>query len=232
MDSTAKRTVDRLSGNRREVVEDLVVVEQPVELFIDNKEVLSTACSPGRLRELAYGYMFSEGMLNAVNDVCSYQQQGPQIKVALKPISLFHDLIPISNDFTISKQKIFETATTAHQRAEIFQQTGGTHVVYLFDASAQAVFVEDISRSCALDKAIGEALKLGLDFKSSLIFLSSRLTERMLKKIARCGIPIVGCVSAPTCQAVDLARKLGISLCGFVRGKRLNIYSHVERILE
>ncbi len=232
MDSTAKRKVHRLSGIRHEVIEDLVVVEKPIELFIDNKRVLSTACSPGRLRELAYGYMFSEGIIHAASDVFSYQQENGRMKLTLRSVSTLRSLVPVSSGFTISIQDILQAARTANQRAQIFQQTGGTHVVAIFDGIAKTAFVEDISRSCALDKAIGEALISGLSFKSSLIFLSSRLPERMLKKIGCCGIPIVGCVSAPTCQAVDLARKLGISLCGFVRGERLNVYSHMERILK
>jgi FdhD protein len=232
MDQTAKREVNRLSGTGHEVVEDFVVLEQPVQLFLNGEQVLATDCSPGSLRALAYGYMFSEGIINTICDVFSYQQQNGKISVVLKSVSSSRSPTPITSDFRMSAKQILEAAKTTNHQAKIFKQTGGTHVVYIFDESQQAVLVEDISRTCALEKAIGKALMSGLSFERSMIFLSSRLPGRMLKKIGRCGIPIVGCVSAPTCQAIDLARKLGISLCGFVRGEKLNVYSHMERITQ
>jgi len=90
--------------------------------------------------------------------------------------------------------------------------------------------VEDISRTCALEKAIGEALLRGVDFEQSFAFLSSRVPSRMITKLARCGVPIVAAVSAPTMDAVRLAERLNICLCGFVRDERLNVYAHGWRI--
>jgi FdhD protein len=232
MDSLVRRTIQRLSSQQGEVVEDLLVVEQQVELYINSKRVLSTACSPDRLRELAYGYVFSEGIIDSLDESISYDIQDGKIYVALKPTGPLRNLAPVSSDLSISREQIFKIAAEAHSKASVFQQTGGTHVVTLYDEGGKSVFVEDISRTCALDKVIGEALASKVDFHRSFLFLSSRLPQSMMKKIGRCGIPIVGSISAPTSQAVDLAEKLGITLCGFVRGERFNIYSHSERILK
>lgn len=97
-------------------------------------------------------------------------------------------------------------------------------------ASGLVALAEDISRTCALEKALGHALVQRADFSQSLAFLSSRVPSRMIAKLARCGIPIVAAVSAPTIDAVRLAEELNVCLCGFVRGDRLNVYAHGWRV--
>lgn len=231
MKTTATRKIHRFSGGQLEIVDDLLVVEQQVTLFVKNEKVLSTVCSPGKIRELAYGYLLSEGMIKETDDVLAYGEEEGRIAVSVRPFELEDSPTPISSSLRVSTQHMLNVAAQAHQRAEIFQHTGGTHAVSICDPSGGMIFVEDVSRTCALEKALGHALLGKTDFADSLIFLSSRIPTSMLSKIASCGIPIVGCVSAPTAQAVDLADKLGICLCGFVRGERMNIYSHEERVI-
>jgi len=231
METTAIRTIQRFSGERLEAVDDLLVVEQRVTLFVNKQKVLSTACSAGELRELAYGHLLSEGMIKDIDDVLSFCEEEGTIAVGVRPFQRVDCPPPIASRLCIPPERMLSVAAEAHQRAEAFQRTGGTHAVAICDSSGGMVFVEDISRTCALEKALGQALLAKADFSNSFIFLSSRIPVSMLTKIARCGIPIVGCVSAPTVQAVDLADKLGICLCGFVRGERMNIYSHEERMI-
>jgi FdhD protein len=112
----------------------------------------------------------------------------------------------------------------------VFRETGGTHAAALGDFTGIKSFFEDISRTCALEKAVGDGLLRGIDFSKTFIFLSSRVSKGMVEKAARCGIPIIAGVSAPTLQAVERAQTLGICLCGFVRDKRLNIYANKWRV--
>jgi FdhD protein len=89
---------------------------------------------------------------------------------------------------------------------------------------------EDISRTCALEKALGEALFDGIEFGRCFIGLSSRVPRGFVRKIARAGIPIIAAVSAPTYEAVQEAETLGLCLCGFIRRGRLNVYSNAWRV--
>ena len=231
MEKITKRSVYRISGEQARAVEDFLVVEQEITLYVNDQRIISSASSPGKLREWAYGYLVSSGMINTSADVVSLHEEAREIHVTLHESEPIVVPTPIKVLLRIPIDLMLATAARVHQQGEIFQRTGGTHAAAICDTAGGMALVEDISRTCAMEKAIGEALLTEVDFSNSFMFLSSRISSQMLIKIARCGIPIVGCISAPTAQAVDLADKLGICLCGFVRGERLNIYSHKERII-
>jgi FdhD protein len=92
-------------------------------------------------------------------------------------------------------------------------------------------FVEDISRHCAIDKAIGIAIRNGFEMSDCVIVTSCRQTISAMKKMVRSGIPIVVTIAAPTTLAVAEAVDYGVTLVGFVRGRQFNIYSHPDRIV-
>jgi FdhD protein len=115
-------------------------------------------------------------------------------------------------------------------RSELHRQTGGVHAAALADRQGLLVFREDIGRHNAVDKVIGAYLLEGNDFHDKLVLSSGRLSSEILHKAAACGVPIVVSRSAPTDRCVALAREGGITLIGFARGRRMNIYSGGERI--
>ena len=115
-------------------------------------------------------------------------------------------------------------------RSELHRQTGGVHAAALADGEGLLVFREDIGRHNAVDKVIGAYLLQGNDFADKLLLSSGRLSSEILHKAAACGAPIVVSRSAPTDRCVALARERGITLIGFARGRRMNIYSGGERI--
>ena len=136
----------------------------------------------------------------------------------------------MESDWSATPERILAVAREVVNTAEGFRETGGTHAIAVATETEIVAFSEDISRTCALEKALGIALLQRTDFASSLAFLSSRVPSRMISKLARCGVPLVAAVSAPTSDAVRLAEELDVCLCGFVRGKRLNVYAHGWRI--
>ena len=231
MDETTKRNIDRFTGARHELVDDILATEQQVTITVNSDEVIASACSPEMLRELTYGHLLSEGMIRSISDVNSYHEVEGAIDVEIHSLERSRDLAPIESAFSVSLDEVLEAASKANQRGRLFQLTGGAHAAAICATAGDMTFVEDISRTCALEKAIGMAFLSRVDLTERFVFLSSRIPSNMVKKIARCGIPMIGGVSAPTAQAVDLADKLGICLCGFVRGRRINIYSHKERIV-
>lgn len=119
-------------------------------------------------------------------------------------------------------------------RQEIFRQTGATHAIFLASAQGGEVILgaEDVGRHNAFDKVIGQALMKNLPTGDKIALLSGRASFEMVFKAARAGIPLMASVSAPTSLAVRLAELQGITLIGFVRGERLNIYTHPHRVAD
>ncbi|OPX19493.1 MAG: formate dehydrogenase family accessory protein FdhD [Desulfobacca sp. 4484_104] len=119
------------------------------------------------------------------------------------------------------------------QRQEVFRQTGATHAIAIASVQGEVIFsAEDVGRHNALDKVIGRALREGLSLTDKIALLSGRVSYEMLFKAVRAGIPILASVSAPTHLAIRLAEQWGLTLAGFVRGRRMNIYSHPERLTD
>lgn len=115
----------------------------------------------------------------------------------------------------------------------VFEQTGGLHAAGLFDAAGALLALrEDVGRHNAVDKVVGWALGArDLDLAEHILCVSGRLGFEIVQKAAVAGIPIVVAVSAPSTLAVDLAERFCITLCGFTRGQRFNIYSHGSRVV-
>jgi FdhD protein len=116
-------------------------------------------------------------------------------------------------------------------RSEVFKNTGGVHAAALSSADGIELFSEDIGRHNAVDKVFGRCLLENIETKDKLLLVTGRISSEILLKVARRGIPALVSKSAPTDSGVKLAEKLGITLIGFVRGHRMNVYAHAERVL-
>jgi FdhD protein len=114
--------------------------------------------------------------------------------------------------------------------SDLFRSTGGAHAAALCEEGRVLVFKEDIGRHNAVDKVFGECLIKGIEADGKILLTSGRISSEILLKAVRRGIAILASRSAPTSLAVQFAEKAGMALVGFVRGRRMNIYSNAYRI--
>lgn len=115
--------------------------------------------------------------------------------------------------------------------SEIFISTGGVHSVALCEKKDIVTFKEDISRNNALDKLFGACILKDIPMKDRMVVTSCRISSEILLKVAKRNIPILISKSAPTNLAVSFAAETGITLIGFVRAKRMNVYANEWRVI-
>ncbi len=139
---------------------------------------------------------------------------------------------PVHSTCCLTHQDLFYIKGLFESKMEIFSVTGCTHACSIFSPSLELVaFAEDVGRHNAFDKAIGKALSFGALYKSNLCLVSSRLSFEMVQKAGMCGTEILAGFSSVTSMALTLAADLNMTLIGFLRDQRFNIYTHPDRIL-
>ncbi len=116
------------------------------------------------------------------------------------------------------------------RRSDLYRTTGGVHSAALCDSEKILVFSEDVGRHNAVDKIFGRCLLEDIPTDDRMVVTSGRISSEILLKVARRRIPLIASKSAPTDLGVKLANDLGITLLGFVRGKRMNVYANRWRI--
>ncbi len=139
---------------------------------------------------------------------------------------------PVQSDLTLPASTIVEFPARLRARQRLFDRSGGVHAAGLFDPDGSVTEVaEDVGRHNAVDKVVGRRFLDGaLPARRSVLQISGRVSFEIVQKAASAGIPIVAAVSAPSSLAVTAADRWGITLAGFVRDGRLNVYAHPERL--
>lgn len=137
----------------------------------------------------------------------------------------------IAQEIRIEKDILRELFHDFQKRADLYNMTGCIHSAAVSDGRHILVIAEDIGRHNAVDKVIGYCFLEEIPLNDKIILVSGRLSSEMATKCSRWGIPIVVSRAAPTALAIDIADRRGITMVGFMRGTRLNIYTHPERII-
>jgi FdhD protein len=268
--------VVRATGLLLETTEDLVAVEEPLALVLgysgmngrEQRELAVTMRTPGNDLDLALGFLFTEGVVQSVDDIVSLRHcdsdeasaaagnlvkielaEGVQIaphlfqrqsfissscgvcgKASLDAVRVHCRRVP--GGFSVDAGLLQSLPGTVEARQRVFGVTGGLHAAALFDGEGKLIqLMEDVGRHNALDKLVGRALaERHVPLRDSVLFLSGRASFELIQKAAIASIPIVCAVGAPSSLAVECARQFGITLVGFLRGARFNLYSSFERI--
>lgn len=173
-----------------------------------------------RARESGYSRLF------AVNSSCGVCGKNSVAAVCAV-------IVPLTSiDLVVPIDVLYSLPDRLRAEQQVFASTGGLHAAALFDRDGMLLSLrEDIGRHNAVDKLIGRALLDGeLPLQQRILLVSGRLSFEIVLKALSAGIPLIAAVSAPSSMAVDLARSGGITIAGFLRGDRVNIYTHPERV--
>jgi FdhD protein len=252
-------------GSRLSKEDDRIAVEEPLELRLGRTPVAVTMRTPGEDRELAAGFLLTEGIIRQLSDI--EKITGPArslpnvVSVKLRPGLRFRrDRLmrhfyatsscglcgkttleairvrtqPISDDIKVSLKLLYGLPERLREAQETFDETGGLHAAALFDRAGTLLHLrEDVGRHNAVDKTIGAALvRNQLPLDRSILVVSGRASFEIMQKALVARIPVVAAVSAPSSLAIALARKFKMTLIGFLRNGRCNIYAGEARVLE
>jgi FdhD protein len=239
---------------RTEGLEDEVAVEEPLEIRAGGRAIAVTMRTPGHDEELALGFLYGEGLIDGPREA------GPPLDLAGNTIEVATELLrePSSRSFFTSsscgvcgKGALEEVAVHAEPlpdgptiprallaelperlRQPEFERTGGLHATGLFTPEGELLCVrEDVGRHNAMDKVIGWALREGIvPLHPRVLCVSGRLSFELVQKAAVAQAPVLVGVGAPTSLAVTLAEDRGLTLCGFARGGRVNVYTKTVRV--
>ena len=233
---------------------DRVAIEEPLEIRVRGRALAVTMRTPGHDEELALGFLHGEGLIDAAapagppEDLAAnvVEVSGPLTrklagrrfyttsscgvcgKGALEEVAVHAERVPegpaIARDLLASLPDRLRQPT--------FERTGGLHATGLFDAAGELLLVrEDVGRHNAMDKVIGRALRDGLiPLHDHVLCVSGRLSFELVQKAAVAGVPILVGVGAPSSLAVRLADDRNLTLAGFARRGRVNVYTGAERV--
>jgi FdhD protein len=235
---------------------DRVAVEEPLEIRIEGRPVAVTMRTPGHDEELALGFCLSEGLRPAASappaDLAAntIEVEAPDFdperiqrsfytssscgvcgKGALEAVAV--DAPPVESRLAVPLKLLASLPERLRESQPAFAATGGLHATGLFATDGRLLCLrEDVGRHNAMDKVVGWALLNNcLPLEQALLCVSGRLSFELVQKAAIAGCPIVVAVGAPSSLAVELGHDRGLTLCGFARGGRLNVYTEPWRIL-
>jgi FdhD protein len=232
-----------------------VPVEMPAQFIINDRELLKIMVTPTQLREFAIGFLAGQGLIEKLDEIktelvgekkailyfeikkdifadnltsISYLNPGCGGGVSFKALNL--PKVKTSHKF--KTDDLLDLMKEVLKSAQLYKSSGGFHTAGLSVAGKLMFTAEDIGRHNAVDKVIGSGFINSIDFSSSALFSTGRITFEGVAKAARVNIPVLVSRSSPTNLAVSLAEKQGITLLGYVRGGKARIYSNFERLEE
>ncbi len=257
-DNAERFPIQRVTRGGKQDVEDIVTKELPLTIILNNQELVTLLCSPTDLNYLAIGFLASEGLLESKDEIKKLivddrsgvvrveteEDKGDTSELLFKRLitsgcgrgASFYSAADaqgqakVESQTKISALEVFALVKEFQHRSQIYRTTGGVHSAALCDTKNILVFSEDIGRHNAIDKVFGECTLRDIPTDGCIIITSGRISSEILLKVAKRDIPILVSKSAPTNLGVRLANDLGVTLIGFVRGSRMNVYANGWRV--
>lgn len=257
MPALVPRGVIRILDGREERTSDLVVDEAPFTLFLNGEELVTLVCLPRNLEELAVGFLYTEGLLRRRDDLHDLRVDPARgvIRVtattggaersflrryvtsccgrgraAFYFVNDARNLEPVTAPLEIDPPTMAGLMADLEKGAHTFHLTGGVHAAALAAPGGIVHLYEDVGRHNAVDKVCGRSFLEGLDTSDKLLLLTGRVTAEMVVKAARLRVPVLVSRAAPTNLALELAGSLGLTVVGFARDTRMNVYTYPVRV--
>ncbi|GAB4257194.1 MAG: formate dehydrogenase accessory sulfurtransferase FdhD [Deferrisomatales bacterium] len=248
--------VRRFRGGTWEAVEDVVVDEVPLTLYVNGREVVTLLTLGEHPLELAVGFLRSEGFFAARDELLGWEEEDGAVRVQLardvtaverlldkrtvttgcgKGTTFYHALDalrcrPVASATRFAPEAVLKWMGELQRRSGLYRRTGGTHNASLADGARTVCFRTDIGRHNAVDMLGGWAFLNAVDLGRTALLTTGRISSEILIKGAKMGAPLIVSRSAPTALALRLARELNVTVVGYVRNGRFNVYTHGERL--
>ncbi len=259
MKASVEYTTSRFIHGHIDEVKDEVAVETPITIYINGKRLRVLYATPQELVELAIGHLITEGFVKKLEEVIRVDVKDGEVHVEAsaeveeriklhnaKMINTVKTMCGYSSEELVESlpvervqssiqwplNEIFKLVGELNLDASLYRRTGGVHAALIADTIGVKILCEDVGRHNAVDKVVGAyALRKSMHFNHTLLVCSGRLSSEIVLKAVRVGIPILASISAPTSLGVSLATQLGVTLIGFMRGSKCNIYTHPKRLI-
>lgn len=244
----------RYAGNEARQVETPLVREAPWTIHVNGQELVTLLCTPDKMNFMALGFLAAEGLIESLDDVlllrvCEEQEgvidvtlNRGEIPLPSHPVLLsgcgrgitFDDLSDgrpkLNSTFKMSTTRIAALMRELRRRAEPHLIAGGIHASALADREGLLVIAEDVGRHNTLDKIRGECLFHGIPTMDRLLLTTGRISSEMVNKAVKMEVPMVASLHSPTDLAVKLARAWEMTIVGYVRGEKMNVYTRPDRM--
>jgi FdhD protein len=243
----------RYDNGRFEQFEIPVVREQPLTIVVNGVELATFLCTPVQLDYLTIGFLAFEGMIRTLEDIRDLDVDPDN---GVVEVELNTDLVrpkkrvftsgcgmgltftlqlshypPLVRDLTLTPEQIFPLMQQLFDGVTMYKASRGIHAAALSDTEQVLLLTEDVGRHNALDKILGEAMVKGIRTEGRILLTSGRISSEMLRKGAHMGTPFLISRTSPTTLAIEAAKRLGLTVIGYVRRHSFNLYTHPERLL-
>jgi FdhD protein len=252
--------ITRFEDGVRSDADDIVAVEEPLEIRVGEKPVSVTLRTPGEDFDLATGFLSSESILTSPADVESIRHWGSPnvvrvgvrdgVKLDLQRLqrhfystsscgvcgkvsidALRVQVKPIESEAQMRAEIVAKLPETLRAEQKAFEATGGIHAAGIFTTDGELLRVrEDVGRHNAVDKVIGSFFREDASLADRVLVVSGRTSFEIVQKALVARVAILAAVGAPSSLAIELAAEFNLTLLGFVRDGRFNVYSGAQRI--
>jgi FdhD protein len=245
----------QIDSTRDELTEGSTIVETPVSLTVNGEAWVSFMCTPVLLEAMAVGFLFNEDILDSMDEVVEARlcEHGDNVDVWLtsspekptkwtrtsgcsggmtavesitRPRAVF-----APNGLTLPASAISRLVGMLFEAQDLYRETGGVHTSALSDGEQILLSAEDIGRHNTLDKIAGMCLMQNVWPERRILITTGRISSEMLQKAVRLGASILVSRTSPSSLSIELAEQWGVTLIGYARRNRFNLYAHPERIL-
>ncbi len=230
------------------------IVETPVSLTVNGQVWISFMCTPLHLEELAVGFLYNEGIIKSMDEIVDARlcEHGDNVDVWLhrsveQPTNWRRtsgctggvtavDLLAkpnvdfSANKFEVQPEAVMEMVEKLFESQELYRDTGGVHTSALSDGNRVVFAADDIGRHNTLDKIAGMCLMQNIWPENRILITTGRISSEMLQKAARLNAPILISRTSPSSLSIEMAQRYGITLIGYARKHRFNVYSNGQRI--